>query len=101
MIRPLETPASAGQPLPAETHLPWLRRVARRAVTAALMLAMLLATPSAALAQKKKKQEEAAPQKSYVMPYMIVMMMISVGLMTVCRPGKRKERPDEIKDEAA
>ena len=28
---------------------------------------------------------------------MIVMMMVSVGLMTVCRPGKRKDRPDDKK----
>jgi quinol-cytochrome oxidoreductase complex cytochrome b subunit len=74
----------------------WYRRAARRLVVTLVILGCLVFTPSLALAAKKKKEEEA-PTKSYVGAYMIVMMMVSVGLMTVCRPGKRKDRPDEKK----
>lgn len=82
------------------THAPqarWHRRLGRWLVTSALLLTLLLTGPTTAWAQKKKQKEEEPPTKSYVLPYMIVIMLVSVGLMTVCRPGKRKERPDEIK----
>jgi hypothetical protein len=63
----------------------------RVSVTALMIVCLLLAQP--ALAKKKKKEEEA-PTKSYVLPYMVVIMMVSVGLMTVCRPGSRKGQDD-------
>jgi hypothetical protein len=69
-------------------------RVAHRVVFVALLIACLLFT-SPAIAAKKTKEEESAPTKSYVIPYMIVVMLVSVGLMTVCRPGRRKNRADE------
>jgi hypothetical protein len=75
---------------------PWYRRVAHGLLMAALVGGCLLLTPATASAAKKKKEEEA-PTKSYVGPYLVVMMMVSVGLMTVCRPGKRKDRPDDKK----
>ena len=78
------------------SHTPWVRRAAQRVVVTLVIFGCLVLTPSLALAAKKKKEEEA-PTKSYVGAYMIVMMMVSVGLMTVCRPGKRKDRPDEKK----
>ncbi len=74
------------------------RRLARQTILVLLVAVTLVAAPSGAYAQKKKKEKEA-PTKSYVMPYMIVMMMVSLGLMTVCRPGKRKDRPDEVKED--
>ncbi|MEX0978790.1 MAG: hypothetical protein WDZ48_08070 [Pirellulales bacterium] len=70
-------------------------RFGHRVAIVALLIACLLFTPSAAMAAKKKKDEPAAPTKSYVMPYFIVMMLVGVGLMTVCRPGSRKDRLDE------
>ncbi len=73
---------------------PWYRRATQRAVVTLAILGCLIFTPSLALAAKKKTEEEA-PTKSYVGAYMIVIMMVSVGLMTVCRPGKRKDRPDD------
>jgi hypothetical protein len=76
---------------------PWYRRVAHGLLMAALIGGCLLLTPASASAAKKKKEEEAPPTKSYVGPYLVVMMMVSAGLMTVCRPGKRKDRPDEKK----
>jgi hypothetical protein len=75
---------------------PWYHRLAQGLLMAALVGGCLMLTPATASAAKKKKEEEV-PTKSYVLPYMIVMMMVSVGLMTVCRPGKRKDRPDEKK----
>jgi uncharacterized membrane protein YdfJ with MMPL/SSD domain len=71
----------------------------RTLVVALAVASLLVLTPSTALAQKKKKQEEAAPTKSYVASYFITIMMVSVGLMTICRPGKRKDRPDEKPEE--
>jgi hypothetical protein len=65
------------------------------ALVFSLLVACLLFTPSTVLAAKKKKQEEAAPTKSYVLPYFIVMMMVGVGLMTIARPGSRKDRLEE------
>jgi hypothetical protein len=71
-------------------------RFAHRAAVVILLVACLLVT-SPALAAKKKKEEEGPAKKSYVIPYMVVLMLVSVGLMTVCRPGRRKDRPDEKK----
>ncbi len=76
-----------------------LRRLAKRVLVAVLVAGCLVLAPSAAMAKKDKEVE--VPKKSYVMPYMIVLMMVSVGLMTVCRPDKRKDRPDEKRDEEA
>jgi hypothetical protein len=70
-----------------------LRRALRITVVAMLIVCLALASP--ALAAKKKKEDEAAPTKSYVVPYMIVLMLVSVGLMTVCRPGSRKNPVEE------
>lgn len=75
-----------------------IRQVLRGALLALLMAGTLVAGSSDAYAQKKKKEKEA-PKKSYVLPYVITMMMVSLGLMTICRPGKRKERPDELKED--
>lgn len=68
-----------------------------RAYLAGLSVAFWLMSSEVVLAAKKKAQEAAPPTKSYVGAYFIVMMLVGVGLMTVCRPGKRKERPDEKK----
>ena len=67
----------------------------------ALALALCLATPGVALAKGKKIAEKEAPAtKSYVFPYMIVLAVLGLGVMTVCRPSKRLDKPNErIKDE--
>lgn len=56
---------------------------------------MVLFTASPAWAKPKKQEAAAAPTKSYVVPYMVVLAMIGVGLMTVCRPASRLEKPDD------
>jgi hypothetical protein len=74
-------------------------RVARGAYRAALLAVLILGmlcTGPVAMAAKKEK-EEAAPTKSYVLPYFIVMVLLGAGLMTVCRPGTRKDKVDEKK----
>jgi len=75
------------------------RRVYRAALVAVLIIAMLFTAPVAMAAKKKK--DEPAPTKSYVLPYFIVMMLVGVGLMTVCRPGSRKDKVDEKKPNQA
>jgi hypothetical protein len=79
-----------------EPMVRWARRAYRALLVVLLIVAMLVAAPSA-MAQRKKKKEEVdtGPKKSYVLPYFIVMMLAGVGIMTVCRPGSRKDRPEE------
>ncbi len=75
-------------------------RLARRSRWLTLVVILWLGTSSDALAQKKKQEKEAAPTKSYVLPYMIVLAVVGVGVMTVCRPGRRLDKPHErIKDD--
>jgi hypothetical protein len=59
----------------------------------------LLTSPLALAA--KKKAVEAAPTKSYTMPYLIVIVLVGVGLMTVMRPSSRLDQPLDMnkKDE--
>ena len=45
----------------------------------------------------KKKAAEVVPEKSYVFPYIIVMMLMGLGLMAICRPSNRADRPDDKK----
>jgi len=74
----------------------WARRAYRAFLVVLLVVAMLITAPSAVAQRGKKKQEvDSGPKKSYVLPYFIVMMLVGVGVMTVCRPGSRKDRPDE------
>ncbi|REK07482.1 MAG: hypothetical protein DWQ37_21355 [Planctomycetota bacterium] len=77
------------------THL---RKLGRACGVALLALVVAVSMPATAEAQKKKKEEEA-PTKSYVFPYILVMMITGLGLMTICRPSSRKERVDEKKKE--
>lgn len=73
----------------------WVRPLVRVTV-GVLLIVCLLAAPPAALAQKKKK-EEAEQEKSYVFSYFIVMVLVGVGLMTVCRPNSRQDAVDKKK----
>jgi hypothetical protein len=45
----------------------------------------------------KKKAADVAPTKSYVVPYMIVIALVSIGLMTIVRPGKRLDKALDMK----
>ena len=53
----------------------------------------LLSSPVAWAA--KKKVVEEAPTKSYTLPYLIVIILIGAGLMAICRPSRRADRPEE------
>jgi hypothetical protein len=45
-------------------------------------------------AQRKGKDAPAAPgEKSYVLPYVIVVLCIALGLLVVCRSGGRSNEP--------
>ena len=67
----------------------------RRATVLALMVCLVVATSPFVMAAKKKKEEAAKPTKSYTMPYMIVIVLVSVGLMTVARPGRRADKSEQ------
>jgi hypothetical protein len=76
------------------------RRFARQARWLVLAIALWLSATGLALAAPKKQEKAAPPKKSYVMSYMIVIAVLGVGLMTVCRPGRRLDKPREkIKDD--
>ena len=67
----------------------------RRATLVLLPVIVWLATSEVALAWAKKKAEPPPETKSYVMPYLIVIVVIAMGLMTVCRPNTPADKLDE------
>jgi hypothetical protein len=69
-------------------------RFARRAVWVA-MAVYFWSLGSPALAAAKKKVVEEVEKKSYTMPYLIVIVLIGGGLMAICRPSSRADKPDE------
>lgn len=73
------------------------RAVLKRAATClALAAAVWVAVADLASAAPKKKEEPAAaPTKSYTVPYMLVLALLGMGLMTVCRPTSRLEKLDD------
>jgi hypothetical protein len=68
-------------------------RFTRQAAAVALIVA-LSALSSPAMAAGKKKEVEVET-KSYTMPYLIVIMLIGGGLMAICRPSRRADKPDD------
>ena len=70
-------------------------RSLRRARVVVVALVLALASVSPAWAAPKK--EEVAATKSYVLPYIIVLGVIGLSLMTICRPSRRKDKPDDRK----
>lgn len=77
-----------------------LTRWLRAAGCLVMAICILLSSATPAAAQKKKKEVEAPPSKSYTVPYMIVLAMLGIGLMTVCRPSSRLEKAsDKVKEE--
>ncbi len=76
----------------------WMRR-ARWLVLACCL--WLSASSIAWGAPKKRKEVSEGPAtKSYALPYAIVIMVVGLGLMTVCRASRRKDKPEEkIKDD--
>ena len=68
----------------------------RRFVVAfAVLLTLCIGVADQAWAKGKKAKEEepAATGKSYVVPYGLVLMGVTLGLMAVCRPGRRADEP--------
>jgi hypothetical protein len=53
------------------------------------------AQAAAVFAQGKGKNQPAAAsgEKSYVLPYVIVVLCIALGLLVVCRSGGRSNEP--------
>jgi hypothetical protein len=69
-------------------------RFARQAAWGALAV-YFWSLGSPAIAAAKKKVVEEAETKSYTVPYLIVIMLIGVGLMAICRPSRRADKPNE------
>jgi hypothetical protein len=68
----------------------------RLATCVALAGTLWLAGADVALgAPKKKAEAPAEPTKSYTVPYALVLLMLGIGLMTVCRPTGRLEKVDD------
>jgi hypothetical protein len=59
----------------------------------ALMMLAVWAHAAVVLAQPKK--EEPASGKSYVIPYVLVVLCIALGLLVVCRSGSRSDEPKQ------
>ena len=71
-----------------------LNRCYRWALLVAVIACQLLTFSDAAWAQKKRQKEAPPPpEKSYVLPYAIVVMGVALGLIVVCRPVKRADEP--------
>ncbi len=68
------------------------RHLVYRVLPIAMAGYLWLLTSPVALAAKKKAVEEG-PTKSYTVPYMIVIALVGVGLMTVMRPSSRLDEP--------
>ena len=66
----------------------------RRALTAvALLLVLWLGSAGDAWAAPKKPAAAAPTGKSYVLPYAVVMFGVMLGMMAVCRTGRRADEP--------
>ena len=77
-----------------KTPLAACPRFARQVFWAALAI-YFWSLGSPVLAAAKKKVVEEAAKKSYTMPYLIVIVLIGVGLMAICRPSSRADKPDD------
>lgn len=71
------------------------RGFAFQAAVVGLAAYFWLLTSPLVWAAAKKKAEAPVETKSYTMPYLIVIMVISMWLMTICRPSRRLDKPDE------
>lgn len=78
----------------------FLRVIARMTLGTTLALGVLLAGNETAWAKKGKEKEVVVETKGYVFPYLIVIAVMSVGMMTVLRPGSRLDNPPQkVKDD--
>lgn len=74
--------------------------MARVCVALALGVSLVGGTPSVAEAKPPKKQTvEEAPKKDYAVPWALVSLSIGLGLLLVCRPGRRLDAPRTTREE--
>jgi hypothetical protein len=76
-----------------------VRRAFRLLACLALGCTLCLVTSEVAWAKSKKKVVEVVETKSYVFPYILVISLVAVGVMSVCRPGGRLDKSDDSKKE--
>jgi hypothetical protein len=70
-------------------------RLVRQAAPFATAFYLWLLTSEFAWAKAQKKVVEEVETKSYVMPYLVVIVLVAMGLMTVCRPSRRLDKLDD------
>jgi hypothetical protein len=59
-----------------------------------LMMLAVWAQAATVFAQRRGPAEEPAPpEKSYILPYVVVVLCVALGLMVVCRSGGRSNEP--------
>ncbi len=71
----------------------WPRTIAKRVAYAAATLGCWLVLASAALAQQTNATE--VTQKNYAANWLLVSLAIVMGLLTVCRPARRADKPKQ------
>ena len=78
-----------------------LRSVRRAAALFAVAATLTLVPTNTALAKPPPTVKEAPPEKSYIIPYLLVALCLGLGITVVCRPPSRteKEKPKaELED---
>ena len=70
------------------------RRCFRRAILIACLAALQgISTADIAWAKPKKEKPVEKAEKSYVLPYAIVVLGVALGMILVLRPVKRENEP--------
>jgi hypothetical protein len=72
-----------------------LRRIRHMIALAAVAVALTLVLTDTAWAKPPAAVKEAPPEKSYIVPYVLVALCLGLGITVVCRPASRtdKEKP--------
>jgi hypothetical protein len=66
-----------------------VRRCLRRLGGVAAALVLLLSVTAPVWAQRGKKAVEESTEPSYGLAYALVVLLIVLGLLVICRPGRR------------
>ncbi len=77
-------------------HARWFRSVRRAFLMVLLAGGHWAATTDLAWAKPHKEPNAEKPEKSYVMPYGVVVLGIALGMILVLRPVKRDNEPKRI-----
>jgi hypothetical protein len=82
---------------PIKSLLDCCRGIGRKALLCAVVAWSV--SGSLAWAKGAKPVKEAPQEKEYLLPYVVTVFGIALGLMTVCRPGRRLDQPRRTIDQ--